>query len=234
MKSKNTWHLGLATLALVLATVALASCGGSGPEEMTFNLEIEDRSLDLDPAVIKVGQGDTVTLSIKGDEHGSVHLHGYDIEQNVGPGETASMFFTADATGKFVMTFHAEEEHEDSGHGELFDSPPLEGSESFSFEFGEHMDAPTVQYHNHMHHEMTGTITVSEAMDTESVVEIDIQEDGSFHPADVTVGHDTKLVWTNVGSGMQRVTSGMSPLLMTEEAEHEEEVTLGSLEVHPR
>ena len=55
-----------------------------------------------------------MTMSIDADEHGTLHLHGYDIEIDLGPDETSTMEFTADATGRFNITFHpGEEEHED-------------------------------------------------------------------------------------------------------------------------
>ena len=117
----------LTFLALALSSVALAACGGDGqPEERAFDLKIEHRKLDLVPAVVEVKQNDSVTLRVEADEHGTVHLHGYDVEIGVRPGETATMAFVANATGRFSITFHpgaetgqeegAEEEKE--GHDE--------------------------------------------------------------------------------------------------------------------
>lgn len=95
---------------LLLVPIAIAifgACGGgSGPENREFDLQIEDRKLDLDPVTIRVNQGDTVTLRIDSDEEGSVHLHGYDIKEEVVPGDTATMTLVANATGRFSMTFH--------------------------------------------------------------------------------------------------------------------------------
>jgi hypothetical protein len=104
--------LGLALVAIIAAVTA--ACGGaSEAEERAFDLTIEDRKLDLDPAVMEVKQKDSVTLRIDADEHGTFHLHGYDIEIEVGPDETATMDFVANATGGFPITFHpgAEGEH---------------------------------------------------------------------------------------------------------------------------
>ena len=122
---------GLAMLSLVLATsVVLAACGGgSEPEHRPFDLTIKDRKLDLDPAVVKVKQDDTVTLSIRSDESGRFHLHGYDIEKDVGPDETTVMEFTANATGDFRITFHpgtaGEEREEEEQHEEEGEELPI-------------------------------------------------------------------------------------------------------------
>ena len=118
--SNNSARLALLALVSVF-TVALSACGdGPEPRFRDFDLEIRDQKLTLDPAVIKVNQGDTVTLRIGTDEHGRFHLHGYDIEVDLDPNETARMEFTANATGKFKITFHAgdEGEHNESSREE--------------------------------------------------------------------------------------------------------------------
>ena len=97
---------GLVALVLLTSVMALAACGGGGPEDREFDLEIKDRKLILEPAVIMVNRGDNVTLRVDADEHATFHLHGYDIEIAVGPDDTTTMEFTADATGKFKIVFH--------------------------------------------------------------------------------------------------------------------------------
>ena len=110
---------------VIMATaLTLSGCGGdSEPQDREFDLRVEDGKLDLDPAVIKVDQGDSVTLRMDADEHGTFHLHGYDIEIEVGPDSTAVMDVTANATGNFPITFHAnqEEGHEGEEEGEEHD-----------------------------------------------------------------------------------------------------------------
>lgn len=39
-------------------------------------------------------------------EHGAFHLHGYDIEVEVGPGDATTMELVSDASGQFNITFH--------------------------------------------------------------------------------------------------------------------------------
>ena len=106
----------LVAFAIMAAALALSACGGdSEPQDREFDLRIEDGKLDLDPVVIKADQGDNVTLMIDADEHGTFHLHGYDIEIEVGPDSTSVMHLTADATGNFPITFHAELEEGHEG-----------------------------------------------------------------------------------------------------------------------
>ncbi len=114
MSMKST-RLILIVLGVLAAISLVTACGGGGwPEEREFDLEIRDRKLNLDPAVIQVKQGDTLTLNIRSDENGAFHLHGYDLAEKVGPGITATMSFVADATGKFNIEFHSAEEKESS------------------------------------------------------------------------------------------------------------------------
>ena len=59
-----------------------------------------------DSNVIKVGEGDRVELTWVSDESVELHLHGYDIEVQVGTDAPAVMTFAAFATGRFPVTSH--------------------------------------------------------------------------------------------------------------------------------
>ena len=120
MSRKNTLRAALSAAAILAGALVLAACGtGEEPRDRDFDLRIEDRALNLDPAVVRANQGDSVTLNVRSDEHGTFHLHGYDIELEVGPDEITPMRFTADATGNFRITFHpGAEEDEHSGDEE--------------------------------------------------------------------------------------------------------------------
>ena len=111
------WPLLLLFLA---ASFAIAACGNGETKAITFNLEIEDGSLKQVEPVLRAEQGDEVTISLTSDENLSFHLHGYDIEREVGPGAPVSFEFTANATGSFPFTIHIGPgfDAEDSGHDE--------------------------------------------------------------------------------------------------------------------
>jgi heme/copper-type cytochrome/quinol oxidase subunit 2 len=59
--------------------------------------------------VVSVPKGTAVTINITSADAEEYHLHGYDIEQNADPGETATFEFTADQTGQFDLESHVTE-----------------------------------------------------------------------------------------------------------------------------
>ena len=137
----------LATLIAALAlTTLIAACGGGEPEELTFTLEIKDRALIREDATVNkwgplsfetqkrdpVGedtpleakQGDKITIELTSDELVNYHLHGYDLEGDVGPDMPVIMEFDAYATGSFPLTIHISSADGSEGghtHGEDVD-----------------------------------------------------------------------------------------------------------------
>ena len=87
---------GLVTLAWVIL-VLIAGCSVGEPEDVEVALTIRDDRMS--PDTIQVKQGDTVTLKIDSDIPGAFHLHGYDIEQEVHPGDVVDFAFTAGRHG---------------------------------------------------------------------------------------------------------------------------------------
>lgn len=55
---------------------------------------------------LKVTQGDTVRFRVASDEAEEIHVHGYDIEDEVQPGKPLSVSFKATITGVFEVEFH--------------------------------------------------------------------------------------------------------------------------------
>ncbi len=105
--SKILNHRGLLLLAgLLLIAVAASACGKSEPTSLTFDLTIVHQKLTPSRDLFVVKQGDQVTFKAQGDEVGLLHLHGYDLEVKVTPGETAQLAFKADATGRFEIAWH--------------------------------------------------------------------------------------------------------------------------------
>ena len=77
------------------------------PRERTFDLSIEEG--EMSPAEISVDEGDRVTLRVSSDEPMELHLHGYDVEREVEPGQEAELHFEADLTGRFEIEDHESE-----------------------------------------------------------------------------------------------------------------------------
>jgi plastocyanin len=103
---------------------------------------------------------------------------------------------------------HAEGEVRASvAEGALFESPALAHDQTFSFQVEHELEDMTIGYHNKLNHDMKGSITVSDAAQLSGTVEIEIRQDGSFAPADITVKPGTILVWKNGSSNPQSVTN---------------------------
>ena len=130
-KISSLFSVGL--LPLVATTLIIAAaCGGGEPEDVEASVTIRDESMS--PDTIQVKHNDRVTLKIVSDIPGAFHLHGYDIEREVIPGEVADFEFTADATGRYRIAFHRAgngggpghghgEPGEDDGHGPIGPDP---------------------------------------------------------------------------------------------------------------
>ena len=93
-------------IAALAALVLAGACGDSEPEELTFDIAISDDAWNVDGEIIKVKQGDHVTFDIESDVRGGFHLHGYDLFNEVAPGQPSFFDFTADATGNFEIMLH--------------------------------------------------------------------------------------------------------------------------------
>lgn len=93
--------------AIAVLALGLMACGsGSEPQDVTFEIAVADRELVGDTTTYVATQGDTVTLNITSDEPGTVHVHGYDVEEETGDDGSVSMTFVADATGQFSIEMH--------------------------------------------------------------------------------------------------------------------------------
>ena len=77
------------------------------PSDRTIAVSIEGGKMS--PAEISVNEGDRVKLRVSSDEPMELHLHGYDVEQEVGPGQKARLRFRADLTGRFEIEDHESE-----------------------------------------------------------------------------------------------------------------------------
>jgi len=114
--TKTISNIRVLLTTMVAASAILAdACGGSAPEAVEIPVNVTGEAMD--PGTIRVKQGDMVTLKIDTEESGEFHLHGYDIEQDVDENEVGNLYFVADATGRFRITFHHKGEDEEGDHG---------------------------------------------------------------------------------------------------------------------
>lgn len=106
---------------LAALSLLLAACAAAAPQERSFDVEIKGRKLS--PSPMRVNQDDTVTLRIKSDEATTFHLHGYDLEKEVEPGEAATLTFTAKASGRFDVGLHGFGSHKEEGASHKEEKP---------------------------------------------------------------------------------------------------------------
>ena len=77
------------------------------PQERIYDIAIEGDAMN--PDEISVEEGDFVTLRLTSESPVEVHVHGYDLEGDVLPGEETELSFEADATGQFEIEDHETE-----------------------------------------------------------------------------------------------------------------------------
>jgi FtsP/CotA-like multicopper oxidase with cupredoxin domain len=80
--------------------------GGAQDAEQVFDLRIEGGKVAGGVSSLRVREGDRVRLRWTTDARTVLHLHGYDVEQEVVPGRVAEMRFEAYATGRFPIEVH--------------------------------------------------------------------------------------------------------------------------------
>jgi FtsP/CotA-like multicopper oxidase with cupredoxin domain len=126
-------RIGLLVAAAVVAVVAIAVAVASGgddngdqatkttrtsteePHETLaknqkfHRIQIKGGKVVGGPPNIKVTKGEHVRIVVSSDAHDDIHLHGYDIEKDVEPGEPAQFNFTADIEGIFEIESHVAE-----------------------------------------------------------------------------------------------------------------------------
>lgn len=69
----------------------------------TFELVIVKKELTSGADIIKVEEGDEVTIYITSDEPEELHVHGYDKSVELMPNQKSQLSFTADKTGRFIF-----------------------------------------------------------------------------------------------------------------------------------
>jgi len=105
-------------LAMLVLAVGAALDAHAG--ELAFDLRLQDGHVPDSMRLIRVKQGDVVTLRWTVDRPTLLHLHGYDIQWRVQPGTVGKVTFTASVTGRFPVHAHGavtsanDHAHEDS------------------------------------------------------------------------------------------------------------------------
>src|SRR5215510_6079792 len=96
-------RLRASMLALCLTSALTVAAEAA---EVAYALTVANGRLPENMRLIRVKQNDVVKLDWRTDKPLTVHLHGYDIEQELKPGTVTEMTFTARATGRFTVEPH--------------------------------------------------------------------------------------------------------------------------------
>jgi hypothetical protein len=95
--------VGVVLVAFVIVVGVLVFANQPhGGAKVTINLTVTGAK-SMTPDNPRAHQNDIVTINVKSDTSGEVHLHGYDLAFNTVAGQTVSNTFTADKTGSFEI-----------------------------------------------------------------------------------------------------------------------------------
>ncbi len=101
-QGRRFWLIGSALLGLT------ASAIGQKAVEKPWTLQIIDGVIATDQQLIKVTQGDLLRWRVSSNQAGELHLHAYRLSLKLQAGEEKSIAFSAFATGRFRLEWHAE------------------------------------------------------------------------------------------------------------------------------
>jgi hypothetical protein len=100
--------LGIALILAGLFVLLRPNTPATGPQTREFDLRIRDGAMT--PSEVTAAEGDRVLLRITIDSPLKVHVHGYNVEREVDPGEPTELSFEAKLTGRFEIEDHETEE----------------------------------------------------------------------------------------------------------------------------
>jgi hypothetical protein len=80
------------------------------PEPAVTRIRIRGGQVVGGAKTVEVARGDAVRLVVAADAPDEIHVHGYDITKNAGPGAPARFVFRADLEGVFEVESHVAED----------------------------------------------------------------------------------------------------------------------------
>ena len=105
--------LGLAAAALAVAVVLFVVLKDNGRSDSASSADARPTKIRFQNGApvggvrdIEVAQGDRVRLDVTPDVPAEVHVHGYEFQKDVKPGQTAKFDFPATAEGVFEIEVH--------------------------------------------------------------------------------------------------------------------------------
>jgi len=99
--------------------LAVGAIGAARADSRLFELALKGGQLPESQRLVRVTQGDEVTLKWTTDRPYTLHVHGYDLEAQLAPQAPIELKFTARATGRFPMEIHGPGTERTIGHLEV-------------------------------------------------------------------------------------------------------------------
>ena len=109
----------LAWSTVLAVGLAFVATGGALAEPRLFELALKDGRLPESQRLLRVRQGDEVTLKWTTDRPFTLHVHGYDLEAKLVPQTAVELRLTARATGRFPLEIHGAGTERTVGHLEV-------------------------------------------------------------------------------------------------------------------
>jgi len=89
--------IGVLVVFALVGGILIVATQHKGSQNLTFDLTVTGAK-SMSPSDLSAHVNDTITINIKSDTDGEVHLHVYDIAFNTKAGQTVSHTFKADKT----------------------------------------------------------------------------------------------------------------------------------------
>jgi hypothetical protein len=94
------------TQAPAAQAAAPAACGSAAPDQVVANAALQDGKASPAPHRVSVPLGSQVRLGVSVDTAAQIHVHGYDLEYSVQPGQPMCIVFVASQSGLFDVEAH--------------------------------------------------------------------------------------------------------------------------------
>ena len=102
---RRSWLVWL-VIGFVMPVALIQEANSQDRTPRVIQVKIEKRKVVVPKRAIRITENEVVELRWSSDEPVKLHLHGYDKELQVRPGQPASMSITGRATGRFPITSH--------------------------------------------------------------------------------------------------------------------------------
>ena len=88
------------------STSTAAAAGSASPAAQRIEVQVTGGQVSGDTGRVPVASGEPVTLVVTSDVADEVHVHGYDLQAALSPGQPAELTFAATIPGVFEVELH--------------------------------------------------------------------------------------------------------------------------------